>query len=76
MTVLSLRLPEDINSKLEKISKLEERSKAFIIKKILAEHLSEYLKPKKTYTLKEAMAELGLTEQDIDPKKHDFSDCD
>ena len=72
--MLALRLPEDIESRLDKLAKATGRTKSFYAREAILEHLSDledlYLAEKrlakvrtgksKTYTLNAVEQELGL----------------
>jgi RHH-type transcriptional regulator, rel operon repressor / antitoxin RelB len=72
--MLALRLPEDIESRLEKLAKATGRTKSFYAREAILEHLADledlYLAEKrlakvrngksKTYTLSAVEQELGL----------------
>jgi len=72
--MLSLRLPEDIESRLDKLAKATGRTKSFYAREAILEHLADledlYLAEKrlakvrtgksKTYTLNAVKQELGL----------------
>ncbi len=72
--MLALRLPEDIESRLDKLAKATGRTKSFYARKAILEHLADledlYLAEKrlakvrngktKTYTLSAVEQELGL----------------
>ncbi len=72
--MLALRLPEDIESRLDKLAKATGRTKSFYAREAILEHLADledlYLAEKrlakvrtgksKTYTLNAAEQELGL----------------
>ena len=76
--MLALRLPEDIESRLDKLAKATGRTKSFYAREAILEHLSDledlYLAEKrlakvrtgksKTYTLNAVKQELGLANLD------------
>lgn len=80
MTTISLRIPDELNNILEKISKQQERSKTFIVKKAIENYLEDltdynlaeegykrYLADnKKGYNLKEVAKSLGIKMKDLE----------
>jgi len=90
MTTLSVRIPDDLNRALEEFCVTKERSKSWVLKKILQEKLEDWadyqagakafrefeIGDKKTYSIGEAMAKCGIGDDDINPKNFNFSDCD
>lgn len=68
--MLTIRLPEEIEKRLERIAKITGRTKTFYAREAILEHLEDlediYIaeqrlkKPGKFYTLKEVERQLGL----------------
>ena len=88
---VSLKLPHSLVVELSLIAKQEDRSRSSVVRKFLQEKIEDYkdlqagLKAlekiknnpnKKTYSSAEVMERLGISKKDLDPTKHDFSDCD
>lgn len=49
--MISLRLPKELESRLNQVSKKEDRTKSDIIKSLLEEYLVQYESPKNAYEL-------------------------
>ena len=90
MTTLSVRIPDDLNQALEEFCAAKERSKSWVLKKILQEKLEDWadyqvgakafrefeISGKSRSSIEETMTQCGITKSDINPANFNFSDCD
>jgi predicted DNA-binding protein len=88
---ISIKIPHALVEALDKIAGEQDRSRSALIRRIVSDYMEdradlqiglkalERMKKnpnRKVYSSEEALEKLGLTKDDIDPSKYDFSDCD